>query len=53
MFNDPRRFGFMLFADAARRGIRCSTQLGVEPTGNAPGVVAALAGLLYGQERPR
>jgi formamidopyrimidine-DNA glycosylase len=36
VFNDPRRFGFMLFADAATLDTHPSLAgLGIEPTGNA------------------
>lgn len=36
IFNDPRRFGFMLFADEASLNVHPSLAgLGVEPTGNA------------------
>jgi formamidopyrimidine-DNA glycosylase len=35
VFNDPRRFGFMLFADGAAASHPMLADLGVEPTGNA------------------
>ncbi|MER2534361.1 MAG: bifunctional DNA-formamidopyrimidine glycosylase/DNA-(apurinic or apyrimidinic site) lyase [Rhizobiaceae bacterium] len=35
VFNDPRRFGFMLFADGAAASHPMLAGLGVEPTGNA------------------
>ena len=48
VFNDPRRFGFMLFAEAAALDVHPSLAgLGVEPTGNAldgPLLSALLAG---------
>ncbi len=48
VFNDPRRFGFMLFAEAAQLDAHPSLAgLGVEPTGNAldgPLLAALLAG---------
>lgn len=49
VFNDPRRFGFMLFCDAAGLDAHPSLAgLGVEPTGNAlDGPL--LAGLLTGR----
>lgn len=49
-FNDPRRFGFMLFA--AKDGSHpMLDHLGVEPTGNALDG-ALLAGLLRGKQTP-
>lgn len=49
VFNDPRRFGFMLFSDAAGLSAHPSfAGLGVEPTGNALDG-ALLAGLLRGR----
>ncbi len=52
VFNDPRRFGFMLFADASALDTHPSLAgLGVEPTGNAlDGQL--LAGLLAGRRTP-
>src|SRR5690606_37447807 len=52
VFNDPRRFGFMLFSDAASIDTHPSLMgLGVEPTGNAlDGTL--LAGLLAGKRTP-
>jgi len=50
IYNDPRRFGFMLFADD-RETHPMLAELGVEPTGNAfdgP----TLAGLLRGRSAP-
>jgi len=48
VFNDPRRFGFMLFCDAAGLDAHPSLAgLGIEPTGNAldgPSLAALLAG---------
>ena len=50
IFNDPRRFGFMLFADENRQHPMLAG-LGVEPTGNAlDGEL--LAGLLRGRKTP-
>lgn len=49
-FNDPRRFGFMLFAgDDGRHPML--DQLGLEPTGNALDGVA-LAAMLRGKQAP-
>ncbi len=52
VFNDPRRFGFMLFTDAAALDSHPSLAgLGVEPTGNAlDGTL--LAGLLARRRTP-
>lgn len=52
IFNDPRRFGFMLFCDAAELGSHPSlATLGVEPTGNElDGPL--LAGLLANRRTP-
>ena len=50
VFNDPRRFGFMLFADANNEHPMLS-DLGVEPTGNALDG-RLLAGLLRGRKAP-
>ncbi|MEQ1941359.1 bifunctional DNA-formamidopyrimidine glycosylase/DNA-(apurinic or apyrimidinic site) lyase [Mesorhizobium sp. VNQ89] len=50
IFNDPRRFGFMLFADAGNEHPMLAG-LGVEPTGNALGG-ALLADLLRGKKAP-
>jgi formamidopyrimidine-DNA glycosylase len=50
VFNDPRRFGFMLFADASNEHPMLAG-LGVEPTGNA--LDGALLGeLLRGRKAP-
>ena len=50
VFNDPRRFGFMLFADANNEHPMLAN-LGVEPTGNAlDGTL--LADLLRGKKTP-
>jgi formamidopyrimidine-DNA glycosylase len=50
VFNDPRRFGFMLFADENNEHPMLAN-LGVEPTGNAlDGQL--LAGLLRGRKAP-
>jgi formamidopyrimidine-DNA glycosylase len=50
VFNDPRRFGFMLFADGDGEHPMLA-DLGVEPTGNAlDGEL--LAGLLRGRKTP-
>ena len=50
VFNDPRRFGFMLFADANNEHPMLA-DLGVEPTGNAlDGKL--LANLLRGRKAP-
>ncbi|TYR29759.1 bifunctional DNA-formamidopyrimidine glycosylase/DNA-(apurinic or apyrimidinic site) lyase [Mesorhizobium microcysteis] len=52
VFNDPRRFGFMLFSTAAALNEHPSLAgLGVEPTGNALGG-ALLAELLRGKRAP-
>lgn len=52
IFNDPRRFGFMLFAGAAELAAHPSlARLGVEPTGNAlDGPL--LAGVFAGRRTP-
>ena len=52
VFNDPRRFGFMLFAEAAALGTHpMLAGLGIEPTGNAlDGQV--LAELFSGKRAP-
>lgn len=51
-FNDPRRFGYMQFAEAAALEAHPSLAgLGVEPTGNALDD-ALLAGLLAGRRTP-
>ena len=52
VFNDPRRFGFMLFAEAAALNEhRSLAGLGIEPTGNALDG-AVLADLLRGRRAP-
>ena len=50
VFNDPRRFGFMLFADSNNEHPMLAG-LGVEPTGNALDG-ALLSGLLRGRKAP-
>jgi formamidopyrimidine-DNA glycosylase len=50
VFNDPRRFGFMLFADDPDRHPMLAG-LGVEPTGNELGG-PLLAGLFRGRKAP-
>jgi formamidopyrimidine-DNA glycosylase len=52
IFNDPRRFGFMLFSEAGELDSHPSLAgLGIEPTGNAlDGTM--LAGLLAGKRTP-
>jgi formamidopyrimidine-DNA glycosylase len=51
VFNDPRRFGFMLFSEAAPDEHPMLAGLGVEPTGNAlDGVL--LASLLKDRKTP-
>jgi len=51
VFNDPRRFGFMLFAEGAPDTHPMLTGLGVEPTGNTlDGPL--LASLLEGRRSP-
>ncbi|RVD49052.1 bifunctional DNA-formamidopyrimidine glycosylase/DNA-(apurinic or apyrimidinic site) lyase, partial [Mesorhizobium sp. M8A.F.Ca.ET.023.02.2.1] len=51
IFNDPRRFGFMLFAEEPPETHPMLAGLGVEPTGNAlDGVL--LASLLKGRRSP-
>lgn len=51
IFNDPRRFGFMLFAEGSPDTHPMLAGLGVEPTGNAlDGVL--LASLLKGRRSP-
>ncbi len=49
-FNDPRRFGFMLFANADGSHPMLDN-LGVEPTGNALNG-SVLAGLMQGKQAP-
>lgn len=50
LFNDPRRFGFMLFSDSAGLNTHPSlADLGVEPTGNA--LDGALLGALLANRR--
>ncbi|RUW24876.1 bifunctional DNA-formamidopyrimidine glycosylase/DNA-(apurinic or apyrimidinic site) lyase [Mesorhizobium sp. M4B.F.Ca.ET.215.01.1.1] len=51
IFNDPRRFGFMLFAEGVPDTHPMLTGLGVEPTGNALDG-ALLASLLKGRRSP-
>lgn len=51
IFNDPRRFGFMLFAEGAPDTHPMLAGLGVEPTGNALDG-ALLASLLAGRKTP-
>lgn len=51
VFNDPRRFGFMLFADSEPASHPMLDTLGVEPTGNALDG-AMLAALLRGKAAP-
>ncbi|RWC96086.1 MAG: bifunctional DNA-formamidopyrimidine glycosylase/DNA-(apurinic or apyrimidinic site) lyase [Mesorhizobium sp.] len=51
VFNDPRRFGFMLFAEGVPDTHPMLTGLGVEPTGNALDG-ALLAALLKGRRSP-
>ncbi|CCV03209.1 formamidopyrimidine/5-formyluracil/ 5-hydroxymethyluracil DNA glycosylase [Mesorhizobium metallidurans STM 2683] len=51
IFNDPRRFGFMLFSEGAPDTHPMLTGLGVEPTGNALDG-ALLASLLKGRRSP-
>ena len=52
VFNDPRRFGFMLFSESAALDAHPSLAgLGVEPTGNALDG-RLLAGLLSGRRTP-
>ena len=51
IFNDPRRFGFMLFAEGAPDTHPMLAGLGVEPTGNALDG-ALLASLLKGRRSP-
>ncbi len=52
IFNDPRRFGFMLFSEAATLGEHPSLAgLGVEPTGNALNG-QLLAALFRGRRTP-
>lgn len=51
IFNDPRRFGFMLFSEGLAESHPMLAGLGVEPTGNAlDGVL--LASLLKGRRSP-
>ncbi|ESZ69070.1 5-hydroxymethyluracil DNA glycosylase [Mesorhizobium sp. L103C119B0] len=51
VFNDPRRFGFMLFAEGLAEAHPMLAGLGVEPTGNAL-EGALLASLLKGRRSP-
>ena len=51
VFNDPRRFGFMLFAEGAPQEHPMLSGLGVEPTGNALSG-ALLAELLKNRRTP-
>ncbi len=51
IFNDPRRFGFMLFSEGAPDTHPMLAGLGVEPTGNALDG-ALLASLLKGRRSP-
>lgn len=51
IFNDPRRFGFMLFAEGAPDTHPMLAGLGVEPTGNTLDG-ALLASLLTGRKTP-
>lgn len=51
VFNDPRRFGFMLFAEGIADEHPMLAGLGVEPTGNALDG-ALLASLLEGKKAP-
>ncbi|BCG97728.1 bifunctional DNA-formamidopyrimidine glycosylase/DNA-(apurinic or apyrimidinic site) lyase [Mesorhizobium sp. 131-2-1] len=51
IFNDPRRFGFMLFAEGLPETHPMLTGLGIEPTGNALDG-ALLASLLAGRRSP-
>lgn len=51
VFNDPRRFGFMLFSEGAPDTHPMLAGLGVEPTGNALDG-ALLASLLKGRKSP-
>jgi formamidopyrimidine-DNA glycosylase len=51
IFNDPRRFGFMLFAEAPPETHPMLAGLGVEPTGNTLDG-ALLASLLKGRRSP-
>jgi formamidopyrimidine-DNA glycosylase len=51
IFNDPRRFGFMLFAEGTPDTHPMLAGLGVEPTGNALDG-ALLASLLEGRRSP-
>jgi len=51
IFNDPRRFGFMLFSEGAPDTHPMLAGLGVEPTGNALDG-ALLASLLGGRRSP-
>jgi len=51
IFNDPRRFGFMLFAEGSPETHPMLAGLGVEPTGNALDG-ALLASLLKGRGSP-
>ena len=51
VFNDPRRFGFMLFAEGLADAPPMLAGLGIEPTGNALDG-ALLASLLKGRRSP-
>jgi formamidopyrimidine-DNA glycosylase len=51
VFNDPRRFGFMLFAEGLADAHPMLAGLGIEPTGNALDG-ALLASLLKGRRSP-
>jgi len=51
VFNDPRRFGFMLFAEGLADAHPMLAGLGIEPTGNALDG-ALLAALLKGRRSP-
>ncbi|AZO26107.1 bifunctional DNA-formamidopyrimidine glycosylase/DNA-(apurinic or apyrimidinic site) lyase [Mesorhizobium sp. M1B.F.Ca.ET.045.04.1.1] len=51
IFNDPRRFGFMLFAEGAPDTHPMLAGLGIEPTGNALDG-SLLASLLAGRRSP-
>jgi formamidopyrimidine-DNA glycosylase len=51
IFNDPRRFGFMLFAEGLADAHPMLAGLGIEPTGNALDG-ALLASLLKGRRSP-
>ena len=51
VFNDPRRFGFMLFSEGLASEHPMLADLGIEPTGNTLDG-AALAGLMAGKAAP-